>query len=113
MESVPPCLTVLGMNRCNRRLFDWEVHGNGPLHGSWTGWGISGDEIITPLGDRICRAMVLRLGQELWFRGAQRKRRRIAARPCARPAASALPAPSLEDGDPVGRAVAPLPGLLR
>lgn len=113
MDNVPPCLKALGMNRCARALYDWQVHGNGPLHGAWVGWRIAGDELITPMGDRISRAMVLRLGQELWFRGLGRKRRRPAALPCARAKPSALPTPSEADGGPVGRAVAPLAGRLR
>lgn len=112
METVPPCLQVLGVNRCARALYEWQVLGTGHLYGNWVGWRIAGDEIVTPHGDRISRAMVLRLGQELWLRDGGKKRRRPAALACAKALPSALPAPS-EDGDPVGRSVEPRAARLR
>lgn len=106
MQNVPPCLAKIGLNPCAKALFDWQVIGNGPLHGRFTGWRIAGDELVTPLGDRLPLGLLLRLGQELWLQGGGRRRRGPASLACARPAASALPTPS-GDGDPVGRSVEP------
>ncbi len=106
MEKLPPCLQVLGMNRCVRALYEWEVRGNEPLNGAWAGWRIAGDELVSPDGVRLTLGMVKRLEYEVWLRGGLRKRRRPAAvgRTRAR-APSGLPAPS-GDGDPVALALA-------
>jgi hypothetical protein len=114
MEKLPPCLQVLGMNRCVRALYDWQVRGNGTLNGAWAGWRIAGDELMSPHGDRLSRALVERLAYEVWLRGGGRKRRRPAAvgRTRARGAPSGLPAPS-DDGGPVALAVAILGPPLR
>lgn len=112
MEKLPPCLQVLGMNRCVRALYDWQVHGNGALNGAWVGWRIAGDELISPDGVRLTLGMVKRLEYEVWLRGGLRKRRRPAAVGRTRALPSGLPAPS-DDGGPVALAVAILGPPLR
>ncbi len=113
MENVPPCLAALGMNKCVRTLYNWQVHGNGSLAGAWVGWRIAGDELISPDGVRITLGMVKRLEYEVWLRGGLRKRRRPAAVGRTRALApSGLPTPS-EDGGPVALAVAILGPPLR
>lgn len=107
MEKHPPCLQVLGMNRCVRALYEWQVRGNGPLNGAWIGWRIAGDELVSPDGVRLTLGMIKRLEYEVWLRGGLRKRRRPAdvGRTRAIKPPSGLPAPS-DDGGPVALAVA-------
>ena len=105
MEKLPPCHAVLGMNKCVRALYDWQVHGIGTLAGAWTGWRIAGDELISPDGVRLTLGMVKRLEYEVWLRGGLRKRRRPASVGRTRALPSGLPSPS-EDGGPVALAVA-------
>jgi hypothetical protein len=113
METAPPCLAAIGMNKCVRALYNWQVHGTGHLAGAWVGWRIAGDELISPDGVRLSLGMVRRLEYEVWLRGGMRKRRRPAAVGRTRAQApSGLPAPS-EDGDPVALAVAILGPPLR
>lgn len=117
LPNPPPCLVVLGMNGCNRGKYEWEVRGNGPLHGLWTGWRIVHDEIVSPEGDRMRLNRLRWLMREQWLHRKKPEaagvlRLRPAAGGCARPAASALPTPP-DGGGPVAPAGAALPPPLR
>lgn len=98
-QTLPPCLVAgLGMNPCNRERFNWEVLGNGPLHGAFEGWRVSGDEIVSPDGDRMRMRRLRWLMREQW---TTRKRKRLggvvvlrpAAGRCTRAVPSPLPSP--------------------
>lgn len=93
--NVPPCLTAgLGMNTCNRERYEWIVLGNGPLHGAFEGWRVSGDEIVSPDGDRMRLRRLRWLMREQW---TARKRKRLGGVVVLRPATAgctrALPSP--------------------
>jgi len=49
----PPCFELLGVTPCLRRQHDWNVSGNGPLNGPWSGWKIAGDFLVCPEGSRV------------------------------------------------------------
>lgn len=109
----PRCVAAgLGVSPCLRSVYNWNVYGNGPLHGEWQGWRIAGRELVAPGGGRISIGEI-----EAMLRGRPRKGRvllfRPAAEACTPASPSGLPAPS-NDGGPVGPAgavrAAPLRG---
>jgi len=57
--SKPPCIPTLGVTDCLRRQHDWLISGNGPLHGPWDGWRVTGDELVSPCGRRVRLLRVL------------------------------------------------------
>jgi hypothetical protein len=54
MPNTPPCHQPGAKpNSCYQAMFEWTVHGVGPLYGPWSGWRLAGRNLVTPDGLRL------------------------------------------------------------
>jgi hypothetical protein len=68
----PPCADVIGVNSCLRKMHDWEIYGNGPLFGEWSGWRIAGSNLVAPDKTKISMNRVI----AIMFQDAARRKKK-------------------------------------
>lgn len=72
MDNRPPCSPARIANSCAAALYEFRIHGIGPLGGDhWRGWRLAGRMLVSPDGDRISperlRGLLWREKQEKRF----------------------------------------------